>query len=224
VRPYHELATKQGTTLRKAFDNYYGMETKLRQDLIGGLDVLVQNMRMKGPNGEPITLYDVAHHIVTMSPEQHRLTAQQNQQTSADMRIGQLHQMVEKLYQGVGQMQYQQKFAATRSAVDKFADAHPRFDELADLIKGELDLGFSLDVAYRRAERLRPSTQDASQAAQTRNTTAQTRKTSISGAPDGSNSADTRPSDGRRRESGEAKHPTRREAIAKAMRRVSNGV
>ena len=42
LRPYHDLAIKQGTSLRKAFDNYYGMEMKLRQDLIGGLDVLVR--------------------------------------------------------------------------------------------------------------------------------------------------------------------------------------
>ena len=38
LRPYHDLATKQGTSLRQAFDNYYGMEQKLRQDLIGGLE------------------------------------------------------------------------------------------------------------------------------------------------------------------------------------------
>ena len=48
LRPYHDLATKQGTSLRRAFDNYYGMEQKLRDDLVGGLDVIVQNMAAKG--------------------------------------------------------------------------------------------------------------------------------------------------------------------------------
>ena len=216
LRPFHNLAVQQGTSLHKAFENYYGMELKLRQDLIGGLDVIVNNLKLKGPNGAPIGLRDVAYHILNMSPEQHRMTAQQNQQTSADMRIGQLHQMVNSLTQNLGQMQYQQRFSHTRAQVDQFADSHPRFDELADLIKSELDLGFPLEVAYQRAEMLRPS-----HAAQTRTQSAQTRRTSISGAPDGG----TRPSDGRRpATNGEAKHPTRREALAKAFRRVGNGV
>jgi hypothetical protein len=223
LRPYHDLATKQGTSLRRAFDNYYGMEQKLRSDLVGGLDVIVQNLRLNDPNtGRPITLHDVAHHIVNMTPEQHQLTAQRNQQTSSDQRIGQLHQQVEQQNQILSQLLYQQKFAGTRAQVDQFAEAHPRFDELADLIKSELDLGFPLEVAYQRADRLRPNPQ----AAQTRTQSAQTRKTSISGAPDGngSSSVTPRPSDGQRRTNGEAKHPTRREAIAKAMRRVGNGV
>ena len=68
LRPYHDLATKQGTIVRKAFDNYYGMELKLREDLVGGLDVIVQNVArsqgLTGPHGGPLTLRDVAQHVV----------------------------------------------------------------------------------------------------------------------------------------------------------------
>ena len=220
LRPYHDLATKQGTSLRRAFDNYYSMEQKLRADPIGGLDMIVQNLRLPSADGRPVTLSDIAHHVVTMTPEQHQLTATRNQQTSSDQRIGQLHQQVEQLSQGMGQLLYQQRYAGTAAQVHQFAEAHPRFDELSDLIKSELDLGFPLEVAYQRADKLRPT-----HAAQTRTHSAQTRKTSISGAPDGGKgSATTRPSDGQRRTNGEAKHPTRREAIAKAMRSVGNGV
>lgn len=227
LRPYHDLAVKQGTSIRKAFDNYYGMEMKLRQDLIGGLDVIVQNVArsqgLTGRNGGPLTIQDVAHHIATMSPEQHMLTQQRNIQQSAEQRLGQMHQEVEQQKQVLNQILYQQKFTYTRAQVDQFASAHPRFDELADLIKSELDLGFSLEQAYLRADRLRPG---SSQAAQTRTQSAQTRKTSISGAPDGGgkNSTNTRSSDGRRGMNGEAKHPSRREALAKAFRRAANGV
>jgi hypothetical protein len=226
LRPYHDLAVKQGTSMRKAFDNYYGMEMKLRQDLIGGLDVIVQNVArsqgLTGRNGGPLTIQDVAHHIATMSPEQHMLTQQRNIQQSSEQRLGQMHQEVEQQKQVLNQILYQQKFTYTRAQVDQFASAHPRFDELADLIKSELDLGFSLEQAYLRADRLRPHTQ----AAQTRTQSAQTRKTSISGAPDGGgkNSTNTRSSDGRRGMNGEAKHPSRREALAKAFRRAANGV
>lgn len=225
LRPYHDLASKQGTSLRKAFDNYYGMEMKLRQDLIGGLDVIVQNVArsqgLTGRHGGPLTIQDVAHHIANMTPEQHQLTQQRNIQQSSEQRLGQMQQEVQQQQQVLNQILYQQKFTYTRSQVDQFANSHPRFDELADLIKSELDLGFSLEQAYTRADRLRPGTQ----AAQTRTQSAQTRKTSISGAPDGTGkSGNTRPSDGQRRTNGEAKHPSRREALQKAMRRAANGV
>ena len=227
LRPYHDLATKQGTSMRKAFDNYYGMELKLREDLVGGLDVIVQNVArsqgLTGPHGGPLTLHDVAYHIATMSPEQHQLTQQRNLQQSSEQRLGQVQQQVEQQNQVLNQILYQQKYTYTRSQVDQFAETHPRFDELSDLVKSELDLGFSLEQAYDRADRLRPS--DGTHAAQTRTQSAQTRKTSISGAPDGSGrTGNTRPSDGQRRTNGEAKHPTRREALERAIRRAGNGV
>jgi hypothetical protein len=226
LRPYQDLVTKQNTSIRKALDNYYGIEQKIRQDWVGGIDIVVQNVARangwKRPDGGPITVADFAHHVLSMTPEQHQMSRQQNSQTSAEMRIGQLHQQVEEQNQILRQMVYQQKFAGTRAEVDKFAEQHPRFDELADQIKLELDLGFPLEQAYARADKLRPSS--APQAAQTRTQSAQTRKTSISGAPDGGDRpANTRPSAGQRR-NGEAKHPTRQEALAKAFRRVGNGV
>jgi len=221
LRPYHDMATKQGTSLRKAFDNYYGIEQKIRQDWVGGIDIVVQNVARangwKRPDGGPITVQDFAHHVLSMTPEQHQMSRQQNSQTSVEMQIGQLHQQLEKQGQTLSQFLYQQRFAGTRAEVDKFAEQHPRFDELADQIQIELDLGFPLEQAYARADKLRPSS--APQAAQTRTPTAQTRKTSISGAPDGN----PRPSAGQRR-NGEAKHPTIQEALERSMRRVGNGV
>jgi hypothetical protein len=225
LRPYQDLVTKQNTSIRKALDNYYGIEQKIRQDWVGGIDIVVQNVARangwKRADGSPITVQDFAHHVLSMTPEQHQMSRQQNSQTSAEMRIGQLHQQVEEQNQILRQMVYQQKFAGTRAEVDKFAEQHPRFDELADQIKLELDLGFPLEQAYARADKLRPSS--APQAAQTRTHSAQTRKTSISGAPDGNGVATTRPSAGQRR-NGEAKHPTIQESLERAARRVGNGV
>ena len=212
IRPFHEMAQQHGTTLEKALTNYVGMEQKLRSDLIGGLDVIVNNLGLKGQDGRPITLQDVAHHVLSMTPEQRRMTSQGNQTQAIDMRMGQLHQTVESLAQTVSQMQYQNHFQHTRSAIDVFADSHPRFDELSDLIKNELDHGYSLEDAYQRATLLRPGT---AQAAQTRNTSAQTRPSkSISGAPD------TGLSD-RRSPKADGKHPTRQEALQRAYRRVN---
>lgn len=213
IRPYHDMARQHGTTLNRALANYTSMEQKLRTDVIGGLDIIVNNLNLRTSEGQKLGLRDIAWHILNQSPEQHQLVQNQNAQTAQTHQIGQLHQMVNTLASGIQQMQYERKFTHTRSAIDQFADTHPRFDELGDLIEHEIKLGFDLDTAYRRAELLRPGTH----AAQTRNGphTAQTRTPdrSISGAPDGG------PSNGYVRRPG--KQVGRREAIANAMKRVN---
>ena len=221
LRPFHDLATKQGTTLAKAFHNYYTIENKIRGDVFGGFDTITRNLRLTHEDGSPVTFRDIAYTYLSMSPEQQQISSQQNRNDATSHQIGQLYETVNKLAQGFGQMQYERQFNNNLSAVDKFAETHPRFNELAALIKQEIDLGFTLEQAYNRAALLRPP-----QAAQTRTQSAQTRRTSISGAPDGGKPSNTRSSDERSRGNGEDKkqHPTRRESIAKAMRRASNGM
>lgn len=215
IRNFSQMAQQHGTSLQKALTNYVGMEQKLRTDVVGGLDVIVNNLNLRTQDGRKIGLRDVAYHILNQSPDQHRIVQSQNAQQAQSHQIGQLHQMVASLAQNVQQMHHREQFTHTRSAVDVFADSHPRFDELGDLIEGELKLGFDLEAAYRRAELLRPGT---ARAAQTRNTPAQTRSNkSISGAPDGgpSNGPAPRKND---------KPIGRRDAIKRAIDRVNGGV
>ena len=140
---------------------------------------------------------------------------QQNQQNAAQHQIGALHREVTGLKQHLQQMHTAQQFHYTRSQVDHFADQHPRFDELGPIIERELQLGFDLDTAYRRADLLYPATH----AAQTRPPSAQTRPPSsdrsISGAPEAG------PSNGQSRPKGPP--PSRRDAIQNAIRRVNGG-
>lgn len=216
IRQYHEMARQQGTTLERAVGNYVQMEMKLRADPIGGLDAIVNNLNLKRPDGSRVTLRDVAAHVLNQSPEQHKLVAQSNMQSAQSHQIGQLHQTVNTLAQHLQHVQQKEQFRETRAAIDAFASQHPRFDELADLIQQELQLGFELPVAYRRAEMLRP----ASTAPQTRNTSAQTRPPattdrSISGAP--SSSAANASLDDEK----PGKPRSRRDALANAIRHVN---
>jgi hypothetical protein len=184
LRPYYNMARSQGTSLPAALNNYVGIENKLRSDPIGGLDVIVNNLNLRTSDGRRITLADVAYHILNQSPEQHKLTAAQNQQIALQRQLQYVQQHQHALAQQQARMQYQQKFVHTRSAVDRFAEANPRLDELGDLIERELRLGFDLPTAYQRANLLRPA---SGPAAQTRAPAPQTRISdrSISGAPDG---------------------------------------
>ena len=215
IKHYHELAQSHGTTLDKALENYIGIERKLYADPIAGLDVIVNNLAkngMRNADGNPLTLRDVAYHVLSQTPEQLRVTQQGNAQEAAARQIGALHQEVQGLRNELQQMHNVQQFSYSRSAVDQFAASHPRFDELGPVVERELTLGFDLETAYRRAELLHPS----AHAEQTRTTPAQTRPTdrSIHGSPgaSASNGANRRP---------KAPSPTPRDAVQNAMNRVN---
>jgi hypothetical protein len=216
IRPYHELATKQGTTLDRALSNYVGMEMKLRADPLSGLDIIVNNLNLRTPDGRQITLRDIAHHIVSQTPEQFAMRQNSNAQMAQSHQMQNMQQRMETLEQHAQRMQYQEHYAQTRGQVDQFADTHPRFDELGASIQGILEENPNLGLkrAYVIAESETPS-----HAAQTRNpTTAQTRPAdkSISGAPDAG------PSNGTSKRN--QKPVGRREAIQNAINRVNGSL
>jgi hypothetical protein len=214
IRRFHDMAQQHGTTLEQALTNYTSMEEKLRSDVVSGLDVIVNNLNLKAPNGARIGLRDIAYHVLSQSPDQLKQLQMGNAQQAQTSQIGALHQEVRGLKEQLHAMHSQQQFTYTRSQVDQFADSHPRFDELGTQIEQELKLGFDLETAYRRAELLRP----ANTAAQTRPTAPQTRAPadrSISGSPGGgANGSSPRP----------GKPSSRREAIANAIKRVNGGL
>ena len=213
IRPFQQMAAQHGTTLQRALSNYVSMEQKLREDAIGGLDIIVSNLNLRGQDGRKLGLRDIAYYVLNQDPAQHKLMQTQHTTQAASHQIGQLHQIVQGLAQNVQQLHAEKQFAYTRSAVDQFAATHPRFDELGGLIEQELKLGFDLEQAYQRAERLAgPPTH----AAQTRDPSAQTRSRSIAGAPEGA------PSNGAGRRNG--KPPERRDAIQNAIRRVNGSM
>jgi hypothetical protein len=219
IRHFHQMAQQHGTTLKTALTNYVGIEEKLRADPIGGLAHIVANLRIpiNGKPGVTATLRDIAHHIMTRSPEQLAQVQQGNALTSTNQQMAQVYQEVTGLKNTVQQLHTALQFKDTRSAVDVFADNHPRFDELGDLIQHEIALGFDLEQAYRRAELLRPATH----AAQTRAPSAQTRDSdrSISGAPAASASNGATPRQGK-----PEKAVGRRDAISNAIKRVNGSL
>jgi len=216
IRMFHDLATKHGTTLQKALTNYVSMETKLRTDPIGGLDVIVDNLNLRTPDGQKLTLRDIAHHVLSQPPEQLQMMQTRNAQGAQNQQIGALHQELASVKNTLHQMNTAQQFGYTRSAVEQYANERPRFDELGDLIENEIKLGFDLDTAYRRAELLRPATH----AAQTRTASAQTRTAdkSIYGAPAAGSSNGTT----RSRPEKQSRSP--RDAIQNAIRRVNGSM
>lgn len=216
IRPFVQMAHQQGTTVAAALNNYVGLEHKLRQDLIGGLDQVIRNLNQKNAEGQPLTLRDVAYHVLSTAPDELVRAQTNNAQQAASQQINALHQEIAGLKNALNQMHNQQQYSYTRAQVDDFAKSHPRFDELAAAIHQEVATGYSLEDAYRRADLLYPEPH----AAQTRTQSAQTRDSdrSISGAP----AAPASPGSPRR--SSNEKPVGRRDAIANAIKRASGSL
>ena len=215
VAHFHQMAQQHGTTLQKALESYTGIEALLRKNVVAGLDQIVNNLGLTDPQtGQRIGFRDVAYHVLSQSPEQLQQVQMGNQQMAASHQLAAANQRIERLENEHRQMQYAQHFHYTRSAVDQFAEQHPRIDEkeFGDIVKQEIELGFPLNVAYQRAERLLPATH----AAQTGTTPAQTRPPdrSIHGSPD------VAPSNGASRK---PKQPSKSpaEAVQNALKRMN---
>lgn len=161
VREYAELAKKHGTTVKQALDNYIGIERKLQQDPVAGLEQIVANLNLKAPDGRPLSLHDVAAHILNQSPDE-QASRQSSTIQQLNAKIAQLEQMVG----GVTQSIQQQQATATNAEVAAFAKDHPRFEELSediafflqsDKVPAHLTPRERLSEAYKLAERLNPA-------------------------------------------------------------------
>ena len=160
-RSFHQMAAEHGTTLDQALHNYTSMEQKLRADSIAGLDVIVNNLGLKTPDGQPIGCGISPITCSQQSPDQLEQCRWATSSRRPASRSERCIRKLQGLKNALQQMHTAQQFTYTRSQVDQFADSHPRFDELGTLIEQELELGFDLETAYRRAELLAPATHAA---------------------------------------------------------------
>jgi hypothetical protein len=146
---FHDMATKSGTTVKDAMARYVGIENKLRQDLLGGLDEVVSN----ATQGK-YSLRDIAAHVMGQKPEE--------VQSQSDATIRELKQTVQRLEQqigGVTQTITKQREQSTLTEINAFAEKHPRFEALSNDIAFFMTTGRAKDLpeAYELAERLNPA-------------------------------------------------------------------
>jgi len=177
VRAFDELAKKSGTTMKAAMSNYVGIEMKLREDPIGGLSQIAENMGF--------SLRDIAAQIMGQTPDQAA--------SQSDATIRALRQELAEIKQQVGGVTtsiQEQNLASVQKQLEAFASdpAHSRMEELSDEITRQINMGFDLAEAYRRADLLNPlppAPVIAAPQTRTPDPTPQTRKGSltVTGAP-----------------------------------------
>lgn len=177
VRAFDELAKKSGTTMKAAMSNYVGIEMKLREDPIGGLSQIAENMGF--------SLRDIAAQIMGQTPDQAA--------SQSDATIRALRQELAEIKQQVGGVTtsiQEQNLASIQKQLEAFSSdpAHSRMEELSDEITRQINMGFDLAEAYRRADLLNPlppAPVIAAPQTRTPDPTPQTRKGSltVTGAP-----------------------------------------
>lgn len=151
VREFADMAKQHGTDLKSALKNYVGIEQQLRQNPLQGLQQIVSNLGLKKPDGSPVTLRDIAGHVMGQAPD-----AVASQSEAQVMELRQQVQQLQEQLGGVQQHFQSQKTATVANEVEAFraTPGHDRFDELQDDIAAYLRSGLS-DANLPPKERLK---------------------------------------------------------------------
>lgn len=211
LKLFEDYAERNGVTLGKALEVYTGIDSLLKQNPVQAVADILGKIGMKPEQYAQIVLQN--------SPEyQARMMMPRVQQQSQQPQISPREQELQQ------QLAYERTARVDAEVIAPFRAAHPRFDELQEVVARCLNSGMipdnlapydRLEAAYDMAERLAPRsassapTQTAQTIAQTANPRAG--KSQVSGAPS----------------SGQSTNPvargkvSRREALRAAMDRAS---
>jgi hypothetical protein len=150
VREYHELAKQHGTSIKDALTRYTGLEQRLASsDSNVKAQAVAEVLQYAG-----ITPHQYAAYVSGQSPDQ---VQSQNDQTINSLR--QELSDLKKQIGGVTSTIQEQRSSAVMNDIAKFAESHPRFDELGETIAELISKGMTDDLqkAYDMAERLNPA-------------------------------------------------------------------
>lgn len=159
LKPYADIAAKHNTSIKATLDSYLQISR--------GLNDPDPNVRMRtiehvvGVAG--MNLRDLAAAVSGQKPDQ--VTSQQDT-TIRELRaeIGRLNQRLDAETTNIKTTFQEQRARESEAAVQQFISAtdasgallHPRFEELGDAIAKEINSGYDLPTAYKRAELLNP--------------------------------------------------------------------
>jgi hypothetical protein len=155
IRPFDELARSNGRDLRESLARMNQVENALQRDPIYGLNEILKEIGPRKADGSPVSIYEMASHIVEQGPQQFQQRLQQvqsSQPTPPDPRIEQAQRERDEAHEQL----------VTATIIAPFKAEHPRYDELQDTIAGFLQSGMissslsapeRLEAAYVMAER-----------------------------------------------------------------------
>lgn len=160
IREYDELAASNGVDLRQTLADVKQLEDLMEVNPLAALNAIMLRSGPRKADGQPVSLFEMASHIVQMGPDgyQQAVTQRPQQQQQANPEVEQLKADLAAL-----------KADQTRNAViAPFAQQNPRFNEpviqqsIAQILKtgmvaASLPAQERLAAAYDMAVRLNPS-------------------------------------------------------------------
>jgi len=164
LRPFDELARQNGRDLRESLMKLNQIENQMTRNPVAALDAILREIGPRKGDGSPVTLFDVAQHVINQGQQGYQQTIAQGRQ---QQQIMERDSEAERLRQENEQLKARQVVNEIEARViAPFKAAHPRYDELKDDIaffikSGRIPEGLSLidklEAAYDMAERLNPS-------------------------------------------------------------------
>ena len=160
IRDFDELAQANGRDLRDSLMRVHHIENELASNPVSALNRILIEAGPRKPDGQPVSLFEVAQYIVQQGHQGYQQMVAQQPQAQQQP---QANPEVEQLKQQVAQMQQQQ---LATSIIDPFRAANPRYDELKEdiaffLKSGKIPAGYSpserLEAAYDMAARINPA-------------------------------------------------------------------
>lgn len=159
IRPYDELARQNGRAgIHESLEEVRQLEDLMQQNPIAALNRILMQAGPRKADGQPVSLFEMANHIVQQGPQGYQqMVAQQPQ------RQQQANPEVANLRAELAEIKVQQ---AAKDIIEPFAAKNPRYHELQDdiaffLQSGKIPAGLSptdrLAHAYDMAERINPS-------------------------------------------------------------------
>ncbi|GMB80537.1 hypothetical protein NN6n1_13190 [Shinella zoogloeoides] len=134
LRQYDEIARGNGRDLRQSLEKIVNVERAIAQNPIVGLDMVLREIGPRKQDGTPLTLMEVARHIV-QNPQAY-------QSAAAPMPLApQNSPEVKALESKLASLETRLATASIQPVIDAFANSHPDYAQLEPQIAAILEAG-----------------------------------------------------------------------------------
>jgi len=166
LRSFDEGVRQSGGDLSQTLNQINDVGKSLKANPIMGLQQTLNMFGPRHPDGRPLSIQEVAHHIVNMGQDGFGRAMQEGQQQLTQQQQMQQFQQTQARMQ---QLEQEVITAKAASIIEPFRQANPRYDELQDdiafiLQSGRIDSSLSpqerLSRAYEVALRMNPDPDD----------------------------------------------------------------
>lgn len=137
LRQYDDTARQNGRDLTQSLAKVVEVERALAQNPIAGLDAVLREIGPRKADGSPLTLLEVAQHIV-QNPQSYHQSTQQNMQQGYQPQVQQQQNPdIEALRGEINNLKAQQVIPV----IDRFIEAHQDYHALENQIASILESG-----------------------------------------------------------------------------------